>query len=125
MKFPQQTTTRVLFVMIMAAAMSLNAAAQGVAIDATSATSQNLKVVFDATDPERINAVYWNPTGLTGSEPNLTASGTYGSDPCASGGVEYFGNSWAPPDPPSPITTPMTGDAEDTSSLRCMENPEL
>ena len=34
--------------------------AQGVAIDATSATSENLKVIWNANDPERIDGVYWN-----------------------------------------------------------------
>lgn len=73
--------------------------AQGVTIDETSATSQNLKVVFNVTDPERIDAIYWNPAGLTGSESNLTRSATFSGDPCVNGLLEYFGNSWAPPDP--------------------------
>lgn len=70
--------------------------AQGVAIDATSATSENLKVIWNANDPERIDGVYWNPSGLTGTEPNLTRSDSP-SGPCSL--LQYFGNSWAPPDP--------------------------
>ena len=81
-------------------AFPVDTAAQGVAIDGTSATSQNLRVVWTAGDPEKIVGVYWNPNGLTGSEPNLTFSHST-ADPCADGLLQYFGNSWAPPDPQS------------------------
>ena len=75
--------------------------AQGVSITSTTATSQNLFVEFSATDPERIDVIKWNPNGLDGTEANLTNSGSSGSGPCFNGDVEYFGNSWAPPDPPA------------------------
>lgn len=73
-------------------------AAQGVTITSTSATSGNLKVVWRAGDPERIDAIYWNPDGLMGAEPNLTNPHSTGN-PCTDGLLQYFGNSWAPPDP--------------------------
>ncbi|MCA1590581.1 MAG: hypothetical protein LC734_09385, partial [Acidobacteria bacterium] len=72
--------------------------AQRVEIDGTSATSSNLKLVWNANEPERIDGVYWNPNGLTGAEPNLTNSHATLS-PCSDGLLQYFGNSWAPPDP--------------------------
>ncbi|MFA5938631.1 MAG: hypothetical protein WC809_04675 [Sinimarinibacterium sp.] len=61
----------------------------------------NLRVVWNVDDPERIDLIQWNPSGLTGSEPNLTNAGSTGTPPCHGGDLEYFGNSWAPPDPPS------------------------
>jgi hypothetical protein len=76
-------------------------AAQGVAITSNTATSGNLFVQWNAADPERVEVIKWNPGGLTGTEPNLTNTGTTGTAPCFSGDVEYFGNSWAPPDPPN------------------------
>ena len=75
--------------------------AQGVSITSTTATSQNLFVQWSATDPERIDVIKWNPEGLNGTEVNLTNSGVSGTAPCHNGDVEYFGNSWAPPDPPT------------------------
>lgn len=75
--------------------------AQGVNVTADSATSDNLFVQFNANDPERVDVIKWNPAGLSGSEQNLTNSGTTGTGPCFNGDVEYFGNSWAPPDPPT------------------------
>jgi hypothetical protein len=71
---------------------------QGVVINSTSATSSNLKMVWSASDPERIDAIYWNPNGLTGSEANLTNPDS-SDNPCSDGLLQYFGNSWAPPDP--------------------------
>jgi hypothetical protein len=56
-----------------------------------------LFVQWSASDPEQIDIIKWNPTGLTGSEPNLTKTFVPGG--CNSGDVENFGNSWAPPDP--------------------------
>lgn len=73
--------------------------AQGVAITPATASSDNLFVQWNTGDPERIDAIKWNSAGLTGGEPNLTATGTTGSPPCHAGDVEYFGNSWSPPDP--------------------------
>jgi len=75
--------------------------AQGVPITPNSATSRNLFVQWNDNDPERVDVVKWNPNGLDGTEANLTNSGTTGSAPCYNGDVEYFGNSWAPPDPPT------------------------
>ena len=77
--------------------------AHGVTITSTTAASPNLFVQWSADEPERIEVIQWNPAGLTGSEPNLTNSGTVGGapPPCHDGLVEYFGNSWAPPDPPA------------------------
>jgi hypothetical protein len=75
--------------------------AQGVDITANTATSGNLFVQWNSSDPERVDVIKWNPAGLSGSEPNLTNSGTSGAGPCYNGDVEYFGNSWAPPDPPN------------------------
>jgi hypothetical protein len=74
---------------------------QGVAITPNTATSENLFVQFSETDPERIDVIKWNPDGLNGTEANLTNSGASGTAPCHNGDVEYFGNSWAPPDPPT------------------------
>jgi hypothetical protein len=85
-----------LIVMFAAAGLS-----QGVDVTADSAVSENLFVGWNADDPERVEVIRWNPAGLDGSEPNLTRSGTLGTGPCFNGIAEYFGNSLAPPDPPS------------------------
>lgn len=74
---------------------------QRAAITSNTATSRNLFVQWNGGDPERIDVIKWNSAGLNGTEPNLTNSGTSGSAPCFNGDMEYFGNSWAPPDPPS------------------------
>src|SRR5438128_58569 len=64
---------------------------------ANTASNDNLFVQWSTSDPEQIDIIKWNPTGLTGSEPNLT--NTFVTGGCNNGDVEYFGNSWAPPDP--------------------------
>jgi hypothetical protein len=69
----------------------------GATITPTTASNDNLFVQWSASDPEQIDIIKWNPTGLTGSEPNLTNAFAPGG--CNNGDVEYFGNSWAPPDP--------------------------
>ena len=88
-------------VALLLAVHAVAAMAQGADVTANTATSDNLFVQFNANDPERVDVIKWNPAGLTGSEVNLTNSGTTGVGPCYNGDVEYFGNSWAPPDPPS------------------------
>lgn len=98
MHFRLKIISNIFSFLFLSAAAALPATAQGVAIDANSATSDNLKVVFNSTDPERIDAIYWNSAGLTGSEPNLTNPNST-ADPCSDGLLQYFGNSWAPPDP--------------------------
>ena len=61
---------------------------------ARDATTSRLFVDWNAgADPEQIDAVRW----MGGS--NLTA--TLAPGDCFGGDVEYFGNSWAPPDPQS------------------------
>ncbi len=74
---------------------------QPVEITSNTAASRNLYVEWSANDPERIEVIKWNSAGLSGGEANLTRTGTVGSPPCFNGNVEYFGNSWAPPDPPA------------------------
>ena len=75
--------------------------AQGVTITSTTASSDNLSVQWNTGNPEQIDVIKWNSAGLTGSEPNLTNTGTTGTPPCHGGDVEFFGNSWSPPDPQS------------------------
>ena len=73
----------------------------GATITSTSASNDNLFVQWSTSDPEQIDIIKWNPTGLTGNEPNLTNAGTNPFVPgdCNGSVVEYFGNSYAPPDP--------------------------
>lgn len=73
--------------------------AQTITFTDVSVASDNLKVEWSANDPERVETIKWNPQGLNGTEQNLTRTGVLGTGPCYDGLVEYFGNSWAPPDP--------------------------
>lgn len=90
-------------IICVAACAALSAAfGQKVEITPDTAVSRNLFVQWNADDPERIDVIKWNSAGLNGTETNLTRSAALGTNaPCYNGDVEYFGNSWAPPDPPN------------------------
>lgn len=91
-----------LIVYIVFSAALLTTFGQKVEISSDNAVSRNLFVQWNAGDPERVDVIKWNSGGLNGTEANLTRSAVFGTNaPCYNGDVEYFGNSWAPPDPPS------------------------
>src|SRR5881397_3664267 len=85
--------------MVASATLAAVAAGSAATIDPTERSVLTPRFFVDwsgsssnAGDPEEIDVLGWK------QGPNLT--GTF-AGPCAGGDVEYFGNSWAPPDPQS------------------------
>lgn len=94
---PRTFVSALIALSVLAVAIGAEGNGDGVIITSTTAANANLLVAWSPDDPEQIDAIYWNPAGLTGGEPNLTNPFVTGG--CNAGDVEYFGNSWTSRDP--------------------------
>ncbi len=94
-----------MLVLLLTGGVGALSSSDSMTIDDTNRTVTTSNIFVDwsnlnINDPEEINILKWNSTGLTTNDPNLTMR--YPSSVgCNGGDVEYFGNSWAPPDPQS------------------------
>ena len=81
-----------IFLCILIAVGAAHVASAKVSINGRTVTTSSFRIVWSSgADVEAISELHWM------GGPNLTEAFAIGS--CNNGDVEYFGNSWAPPDP--------------------------